>query len=86
MADVIEIAELVGRASVTDKISMNSTPQQTEYKPIYSSLAIEQNTLDIEQVIYFCRINIYDNKRKVYKYEFRRSFSEGIYRRKGIYN
>ncbi len=32
MADVIEIAELVGRASVTDKISMNSTPQQTEYK------------------------------------------------------
>ena len=73
MADVIEIAELVGRASVTDKISMNSTPQQTEYKP---------NTLDI----YFCRINIYDNKRKVYKYEFRRSFSEGIYRRKGIYN
>ncbi len=47
MADVIEIAELVGRASVTDKISMNSTPQQTEYKPIYSSLAIEQNTLDI---------------------------------------
>ena len=81
MADVIEIAELVGRASVTDKISMNSTPQQTEYKPIYSSLAIEQNTLDI----YFCRINIYDNKRKVYKYEFRRSFSEGIYRRKGIY-
>lgn len=50
MADVIEIAELVGRASVTDKISMNSTPQQTEYKPIYSSLAIEQNTLDIEQV------------------------------------
>ena len=82
MADVIEIAELVGRASVTDKISMNSTLQQTEYKPIYSSLAIEQNTLDI----YFCRINIYDNKRKVYKYEFRRSFSEGIYRRKGIYN
>ena len=80
MADVIEIAELVGRASVTDKISMNSTPQQTEYKPIYSSLAIEQNN------IYFCRINIYDNKRKVYKYEFRRSFSEGIYRRKGIYN
>lgn len=82
MADVIEIAELVGRESVIDKISMNSTPQQTEYKPIYSSLAIEQNTLDI----YFCRINIYDNKRKVYKYEFRRSFSEGIYRRKGIYN
>lgn len=60
MADVIEIAELVGRASVTDKISMNSTPQQTEYKPIYSSLAIEQNTLDI----YFCRINIYVTKER----------------------
>lgn len=83
MADVIEIAELVGRVSVTDKISMNPTLRRTNrIQTIYSSLAIEQNTLDI----YFCRINIYDNKRKVYKYEFRRSFSEGIYRRKGIYN
>ena len=37
MADVIEIAELVGRVSVTDKISMNPTLRrtnriQTEYK------------------------------------------------------
>ena len=29
MADVIEIAELVGRVSVTDKISMNPTLRRT---------------------------------------------------------
>lgn len=51
MADVIEIAELVGRISVTDKISMNPTLRRTNrIQTIYSSLAIEQNTLDIEQV------------------------------------
>lgn len=51
MADVIEIAELVGRVSVTDKISMNPTLRRTSrIQTIYSSLAIEQNTLDIEQV------------------------------------
>ena len=51
MADVIEIAELVGRVSVTDKISMNPTLRRTKrIQTIYSSLAIEQNTLDIEQV------------------------------------
>ena len=51
MADVIEIAELVGRVSVTDKISMNHTLRRTNrIQTIYSSLAIEQNTLDIEQV------------------------------------
>lgn len=51
MADVIEIAELVGRVSVTDKISMNPTLRRTNrIQTIYSSLAIEQNTLDIEQV------------------------------------
>ena len=51
MADVIEIAELVGRVSVTDKISMNPTQRRTNrIQTIYSSLAIEQNTLDIEQV------------------------------------
>ena len=50
MADV-EIAELVGRVSVTDKISMNPTLRRTNrIQTIYSSLAIEQNTLDIEQV------------------------------------
>ena len=51
MADVIEIAELVGRVSVTDKISMNPTLRRTNrIQTIYSSLAIEQNTLDIEPV------------------------------------
>lgn len=51
MADVIEIAELVGRVSVTDKISMNPTLRRTNrIQTIYSSLAIEQNTLDIEEV------------------------------------
>lgn len=51
MADVIEIAELVGRVSITDKISMNPTLRRTNrIQTIYSSLAIEQNTLDIEQV------------------------------------
>ena len=51
MADVIEIAELVGRVSVTDKISMNPTLRRTNrIQTIYSSLAIEQNTLDLEQV------------------------------------
>ena len=51
MADVIEIAELVGRVSVTDKISMNPTLRRTNrIQTIYSTLAIEQNTLDIEQV------------------------------------
>lgn len=51
MTDVIDIAELVGRVSVTDKISMNPTLRRTNrIRTIYSSLAIEQNTLDIEQV------------------------------------
>lgn len=51
MVDVIEIAELVGRVSVTDKISLNPTLRRTNrIQTIYSSLAIEQNTLDIEQV------------------------------------
>ena len=51
MADVIEIAELVGRVSITDKISMNPTLRRTNrIQTIYSSLAIEQNTLDLEQV------------------------------------
>ena len=51
MADVIEIAELPGRVNVTDKISMNPTLRRTNrIQTIYSSLAIEQNTLDIEQV------------------------------------
>ncbi len=51
MADVIEIAELVGRVSVGSDISTNPTLRRTNrIRTIYSSLAIEQNTLDIEQV------------------------------------
>lgn len=51
MADVIEIAELVGRVSVKNQVSANPTLRRTNrIRTIYSSLAIEQNTLDIEQV------------------------------------
>ena len=51
MSDVIEIAELVGKVSVSNKISSNPTLRRTNrIRTIYSSLAIEQNTLDIDQV------------------------------------
>lgn len=51
MTYVIEIAELLGRMSVGNQISSNPTLRRTNrIRTIYSSLAIEQNTLDIEQV------------------------------------
>ncbi len=51
MSDVIEIAELVGKASIKNNISQNPTLRRTNrIRTIYSSLKIEQNTLDIEQV------------------------------------
>ncbi len=51
MTDVIEIAELVGKVSVGNQISVNPTLRRTNrIRTIYSSLAIEQNTLDLEQV------------------------------------
>ena len=51
MSDVIEIAELVGNVSVSGQISSNPTLRRTNrIRTIYSSLAIEQNSLDIEQV------------------------------------
>jgi Fic family protein len=51
MTDVIEIAELVGRVSVNNNLSSSPTLRRTNrIRTIYSSLAIEQNTLDIEQV------------------------------------
>lgn len=51
MAEVIDIAELVGKVSVSSQISTNPTLRRTNrIRTIYSSLAIEQNTLDIEQV------------------------------------
>ena len=51
MSDVIEIAELTGRVSINSEISSNPTLRRTNrIRTIYSSLAIEQNTLDIDQV------------------------------------
>lgn len=51
MAEVIDIAELVGKVSISRQISSNPTLRRTNrIRTIYSSLAIEQNALDIEQV------------------------------------
>lgn len=51
MTYVIDIAELLGKISVGNQISSNPTLRRTNrIRTIYSSLAIEQNTLDIEQV------------------------------------
>lgn len=51
MSDVIEIAELVGKVSVRGEVSSNPMLRRTNrIRTIYSSLAIEQNTLAIEQV------------------------------------
>lgn len=46
-----EIAELVGQVGVTSKLSANPTLRRSNrIRTIYSSLAIEQNTLSLEQV------------------------------------
>lgn len=51
LTDVIEIAELVGKVSIGMGMSINPTLRRTNrIRSIYSSLAIEQNTLDIDQV------------------------------------
>ncbi len=51
MTYVIEIAELVGKVSIKNALSANPTLRRTNrIRTVYSSLAIEQNTLDIEQV------------------------------------
>ena len=51
MTDVIEIAELIGKISVTAEISSNPTLRRTNrIRTIYSSLAIEQNMLNLDQV------------------------------------
>lgn len=48
---VAEIAELVGRVSATEGLSQNPMLRRTNrIRTIYSSLAIEQNTLSLEQV------------------------------------
>lgn len=46
-----EIAEMVGKISVTQKLDKNPTlRRENRIKTIYGSLAIEQNTLTLEQV------------------------------------
>lgn len=48
---VAEIAELLGRLNVTDAISSNPTLRRSNrIRTIHGSLAIEQNTLSLEQV------------------------------------
>ena len=48
---VAEIAELVGRLTSTNKLSSNPTLRRTNrIRTIHGSLAIEQNTLSLEQV------------------------------------
>ena len=47
----IYIGELVGRIDAHDDLSLNPTlRRENRIKMIYSSLAIEQNTLSIDQV------------------------------------
>jgi len=48
---VIEIGELVGKISITNNLSSNPTlRRENRIRTIHSSLAIEQNTLTLEQV------------------------------------
>ncbi|MDE6456376.1 MAG: Fic family protein, partial [Dysosmobacter sp.] len=48
---VAEIAELVGRVSSTDRLSANPALRRSNrIKTVYGSLAIEQNTLTLDQV------------------------------------
>ena len=49
--EITEIAELVGHVTATQRLSANPTLRRTNrIRTIYSSLAIEQNTLSLEQV------------------------------------
>ncbi len=49
--DVAEISELIGRISAYDHLSANPNLRRTNrIRTIYGSLAIEQNTLSLEQV------------------------------------
>lgn len=49
--EVAEIAELVGKLSSTNQLSANPTLRRTNrIRTIHGSLAIEQNTLNLEQV------------------------------------
>lgn len=49
--EIAEIAELVGHVNATVGLSANPTLRRTNrIRSVYSSLAIEQNTLSMEQV------------------------------------
>ena len=51
ISGVAEIAELMGKFSVTNQLSTNPTLRRSNrIRTIYGSLAIEQNTLSLEQV------------------------------------
>lgn len=51
ITDVAEIAELVGRVSSTDRLSANPALRRSNrIRTVYGSLAIEQNTLTLDQV------------------------------------
>lgn len=51
LSDVAEIAELAGKIGSTERLSANPTLRKTNrIKTIHGSLAIEQNTLSIEQI------------------------------------
>ncbi len=51
IADVAEIAELVGRLTSTDRLSASPALRRSNrIKTVYGSLAIEQNTLTLDQV------------------------------------
>lgn len=51
ITDVAEIAELVGRLTSTDQLSADpSLRRSNRIKTVYGSLAIEQNTLTLDQV------------------------------------
>ena len=51
LSETAAIAELTGRISSTEKLSANPTLRRTNrIRTIYSSLAIEQNTLSLDQV------------------------------------
>lgn len=51
LSDVTEIAELVGKISVTSRLSASPTLRRSNrIRTVYGSLAIEQNTLSLQQV------------------------------------
>lgn len=51
LSDVAEIAELVGRVFSTDQLSANPALRRSNrIRTIYGSLAIEQNTLTLDQI------------------------------------